>query len=116
MSTHGAISTDGAARVAPRIHPGHFSVVACALGLLALGLSYGHDSCADYATKPVANGLLVAALLAQGGSLLYALALSVARVPRAVAGLAAAAVLSVVAVPCTAIAALAINGIMCGGF
>jgi hypothetical protein len=114
MSTHALTSTGGANRVAPRLHPGHLSVIAIALGLLALGLTYGHDSCAEYTAKSVANGLLVAALLVQAGSLLYAVGLSVARVPGALGGLAAAALLSVAAIPCALFAALAINGILCG--
>jgi hypothetical protein len=114
MSTPALTSTDGATRVAPRIHPGHLSVVATALGLLALGLTHGHDPCLNYAAKSLANGLIVTALGVQVFSLLYAVALCLTRAPRALSGLAASALLTVLAVPAAFIAALAVNGFLCG--
>ena len=113
MSTPALTSTDGATRVAPRIHPGHITVVAFALGLLAVCLAHGNDPCSDYGAKSLANGLIAMGLLVQAGSLLYAFGLALSRVQGALGGLGAAAVMSVLAVPAAGFAALLVNGLLC---
>ena len=97
-----------------RLRPGHLSLFAFGVGLFALLLSLGHDQCSDYTGKSFLNGLVVVALITQGGSLVYAIARCVQRIPRAGRGLLVAIATSVLAVPGALFVAIAINGLLCG--
>jgi hypothetical protein len=99
--------------LASRLHPGYFSLVALAAGGGAFLLSLNHNGCGPYATKSLANALIVLALVAQAGALLYSIGQCLARVPGSGRGFLASLFLSVLAVPGAVVLAVFVNGVLC---
>jgi hypothetical protein len=96
-----------------RIHPGHLSVLAILLCAPILVFAPGNDACSDYAGKHALNALVAAALVTQGGSLVFAICRCVAGVKGSLGGLVASIVLSILALPAAFFLLLVINGFLC---
>jgi len=96
-----------------QIHPGHLILAAFLLGVVAVVIGDGHQ-CTSDGVSDLANTILMAGVLAQVAALVLAFVRWIQRVPAAGGGLLGTILMTIVAAPAALVAAVAINGILCG--